>query len=647
MAEKPTPAKQFVFTITTGRSGTAYLSDLLRLNLRDAEVHHERTGFQSFGVDTPDASHFTLFNSVGNVAKVRQFWTQKTARMASGPRRWYVETSHFLAKAGLIENIGLLADMGRSHIVVLRRDTAKTVWSLVNHHDFANLGFTWLFALDPRYPNRIVDSAMLGRQGMVGCALWYVLEMQARGSYYKRLLAGDRRVNVVDAALEEIATAEGARKLLAKLGAVRRPDQVHVPPPRNETKRWPYGDDEHERLIALIARNRVDPDAAAAAFIASGHRLADGRPGKATSRVRVQAVDNLPRSESTPSSVDDMPFAVPPLASAAPDGPPDNKIDDGARSDAQARISEAPRDGRASFRLGNILFRQGRTDEAVTVLERAAALLPDDFIVRNLLTMALYKAGRRDDAIRVGLAAMRIKDKAACDFFARPDFKDLHLRRAARPFSEDKRRNIICFSLWGDKPIYTDGAVANARMARHLYPCWTCRFYVDDSVPEAVLDRLRGEKAQVVPVPPEERGPHGGPWRFFVADDPAVDRFICRDCDSRLNTQERAAVDEWIASGKAVHIMRDHAYHNELILAGLWGAVGGALPPLKALIASGRWFTRNRWFDQYFLWGIVWPLARDDHLAHDTFYRYGNAVPFPEVGRLPSHLHVGGSVSAV
>lgn len=45
--------------------------------------------------------------------------------------------------------------------------------------------------------------------------------------------------------------------------------------------------------------------------------------------------------------------------------------------------------------------------------------------------------------------------------------------------------------------------------------------------------------------------------RFTVAADTTVDRYIVRDVDSRLNYRERFAVEEWIQSGKSIHIMRD------------------------------------------------------------------------------------------
>ena len=109
-------SKTFIFTVTTGRSGTGYLTRLLSENLVDAEVHHERLGYQAFGVDTPDASHFTLFNSVGNVVQVQDFWRQKLT-----------EISHFNAKAGLIENLGGLHEHGDVHLIVLYRDPLATL----------------------------------------------------------------------------------------------------------------------------------------------------------------------------------------------------------------------------------------------------------------------------------------------------------------------------------------------------------------------------------------------------------------------------------------------------------------------------------------------------------------------------------------
>ena len=47
--------------------------------------------------------------------------------------------------------------------------------------------------------------------------------------------------------------------------------------------------------------------------------------------------------------------------------------------------------------------------------------------------------------------------------------------------------------------------------------------------------------AEIVPMGGggKQQGIAGMFWRFLVADDPTVDRYIIRDSDSRLNARER------------------------------------------------------------------------------------------------------------
>ena len=47
--------------------------------------------------------------------------------------------------------------------------------------------------------------------------------------------------------------------------------------------------------------------------------------------------------------------------------------------------------------------------------------------------------------------------------------------------------NLITFSLFGDNPLYCQGAVENARLAKEIYPDWTARFYVAQDVPEDLM----------------------------------------------------------------------------------------------------------------------------------------------------------------
>ncbi len=59
----------------------------------------------------------------------------------------------------------------------------------------------------------------------------------------------------------------------------------------------------------------------------------------------------------------------------------------------------------------------------------------------------------------------------------------------------------------------------NTELAAAVYPGWACRFYVDGSVPEPALQRLRGNGAEIVRVPPELENWPGTTRRFLALDD--------------------------------------------------------------------------------------------------------------------------------
>jgi hypothetical protein len=193
--------------------------------------------------------------------------------------------------------------------------------------------------------------------------------------------------------------------------------------------------------------------------------------------------------------------------------------------------------------------------------------------------------------------------------------------------------NAISFSLWGNDPMYCVGAIRNAELIGKIYPGWMMVVYADRTVPSEVTEKL-AKIGVTLRKPPCSNGMF---WRFFIADDPKVERFLVRDADSRLNIREAGAVKEWIESGKAVHIIADHPGHTPPIGGGLWGAVRGAVPNMSKLIEaceyskmeSKRETVYNT--DQRFLGDVIWPLVKNNCLIHDLCYhrtRRG-ARPFP------------------
>jgi hypothetical protein len=201
--------------------------------------------------------------------------------------------------------------------------------------------------------------------------------------------------------------------------------------------------------------------------------------------------------------------------------------------------------------------------------------------------------------------------------------------------------NVLSFSLYGAAPIYCEGAVRNAELAPRVYPGWVVRVYVDRSVPAAVLARLRALGCDVVVFEGPSRGPqHGKFWRFTVAADPNVERFACRDADSRLNPREKAAVDAWIASGAPFHVMRDSIHHRKRILGGMWGGIGGAIPDIQERIDG--WPDFAEWGDSdRFLCERVWPLVADRCLVHDSWGHFDGIKPFPPHAPLDGTSYVG------
>lgn len=304
-----------------------------------------------------------------------------------------------------------------------------------------------------------------------------------------------------------------------------------------------------------------------------------------------------------------------------------------------------PRDANFLQNMGGMLKDLGRHAEAIGLLEAAVEDDADNFAALSNLCSTLHAMEDDDRAAGYGQAALEAKDRDAFAVYAEK-YGEPKLECWPKRFeASDRRKNIISFSLWGTDAYYIEGAIENAFLARHIYPEWMCRFYVDASIPKDVIERLVQLGAQVIQFNEASRDNYGLFWRFFVANDPTVDRFLCRDCDCRLNVKERVAVEEWIESNQCFHIMRDSVIHSELILAGMWGGIAGVLPDIREKSEEYYRSYGDRWADQHFLREEIWPLIKPYSLTHDSHYELGNSKPFPRYGTIPRPGHVGGSVA--
>ena len=253
-----------IFTLTGGRTGTAWLAEMLQASLGIAAIH-EPLGIDDFGSAMPDIRLMRSFNTRGNDALAQGFWRAKLDSIAALPA--YVETNHTLGKCGLIENLAASPLGPRAAVLVVRRSLAAQCISHLARGDFRNITISWQWYLDAAYPNVIVNPAPFVPHGPIGHALWYVHEMDARQHYYTQ--AYGSRLRLIETRMEDMVTPEGAAALLAALGHPRTPA---LPPPRNQAGA-PLAPELVEQLNAMIAGIRHDGAALASSYIAAGRRL--------------------------------------------------------------------------------------------------------------------------------------------------------------------------------------------------------------------------------------------------------------------------------------------------------------------------------------------------------------------------------------
>ena len=203
---------------------------------------------------------------------------------------------------------------------------------------------------------------------------------------------------------------------------------------------------------------------------------------------------------------------------------------------------------------------------------------------------------------------------------------------------------VISFSLYGNNPKYTIGAIKNSQLKDTFFPDWEMRVYHNDSVPNEVLEELKANGVVLVNTGVDQ-GFSNAMWRFAPASE-KVECFISRDCDSRLFERDAVAVQEWLDSGKCFHIIRDHpGGHAWEISAGMWGARGCFVEDIQSkidqYIQTSSW-VNDRAVDQRFLQEIIYPRALESLFVHDEYFNYeGIGTPIKRDRKLDDFAFIG------
>ena len=287
--------------------------------------------------------------------------------------------------------------------------------------------------------------------------------------------------------------------------------------------------------------------------------------------------------------------------------------------------------------IGLVYTNLKQHDRAITFLKRALTADAQNFMAADQLTRCYLAKREVGKAKQFGELSLKIKDEIYSS-----SSHALETSLEAKLPSAKGGRNVIAFSLWGNNPRYLSGALRNVEMAEILYPDWQCRFYTNDTVPEHILRKLGARGVDVRKMTIAKRPFDGLFWRFHAVSDTKIDRFLIRDCDSVINVKERVAVDEWLASGKHFHVMRDYYTHTDLVMAGMWGGVTGVIKNVEKVISDYvESHIQSRVMDQSFLNECLWSTIKESVLVHDSCFETKYSSSFPPYCHLPPGRHIG------
>jgi hypothetical protein len=176
--------------------------------------------------------------------------------------------------------------------------------------------------------------------------------------------------------------------------------------------------------------------------------------------------------------------------------------------------------------------------------------------------------------------------------------------------------NYISYSLYGADEYYVHGAIENIVNNAKVMPGWLNIIYISQFTFQKFGYMLSEVQCKLVKVLGEDD--HiSSIWRFFATDLNDAEYILFRDCDSLITDREKAFVDEWLVSNKALHIIRDHPLHQSNIMAGLCGVNKAKVHNLLDVFRNSK-LINIYGVDQWFINRELFRKYRHDSLVHDS-----------------------------
>ena len=199
--------KRLIFTVTTGRSGTGYLAEMLSFIPYVHSCHEPEPRF----------SNVMRWAQKDKTIAVKFWMDKKLPQIANEKAPIYIETSHLFCK-GFIEPL-LDMDIIPDLIILTRpdRDVAKSMLRLGTIPGRTEKGLKYY--LSPEDPGVLSLPNWESLHDYQLC-YWYCLEIKRRSIYYEHILR-EKNAHIAKISLDDIKSLRSFRRMVRQLNLPR------------------------------------------------------------------------------------------------------------------------------------------------------------------------------------------------------------------------------------------------------------------------------------------------------------------------------------------------------------------------------------------------------------------------------------------
>jgi len=185
--------------------------------------------------------------------------------------------------------------------------------------------------------------------------------------------------------------------------------------------------------------------------------------------------------------------------------------------------------------------------------------------------------------------------------------------------------NTFCFCIYGTQPKYTQGLVENLKNIQNEFPSFQTILQYAKDVPDSYLTQYQSfPNVTIEPITTEI------PMMSRILTWKPHHTYFVRDADSRVTPRDAACIKAFLASNKMAHVVRDHFYHKNRIMGGMFGIRVPADWNLHSMWESWKQTQSSLppyGTDEKFLQEVIYPLIKHDMLLHTNVVAYQHEYP--------------------